>query len=93
MQSAETVKPKLTAAIAAAIPDDATDAALKTNPLAIWAETTLGIVPEFENGPWVRATPSSLSSAAKCLPANCGVEQTPSAAKRCRAAPTRCEPP
>src|SRR3984957_5014025 len=31
MQSAETVKPKLTAAIATAIPDDATDAALKHN--------------------------------------------------------------
>ena len=74
MQSAETVKPKLTAAIAAAIPDDATDAALKTNPLAIWAETTLGIVPEFENGPWVRATPSSLSSAAEMLAADSGVD-------------------
>ena len=74
MESAGTVKPKLTAAIATAIPDDATDAALKTNPLAIWAETTLGIVPEFENGPWVRATPSSLSSAAEMLAADSGVD-------------------
>ena len=65
---------KLAAAIAAGIPDDATDAALKTNPLAIWAETTLGIVPEFENGPWVRATPSSLSSAAEGLAADSGVD-------------------
>ncbi|HZZ25676.1 MAG TPA: DEAD/DEAH box helicase [Roseiarcus sp.] len=74
VQSAETVKSKLTAAIAAGIPDDATDAALKTNPLAIWAETTLGIVPEFENGPWVRATPSSLSSAAERLAVDSGVD-------------------
>jgi hypothetical protein len=74
IESAETVKSKLAAAIAAAIPDDATDAALKTHPLAIWAETTLGIVPEFENGPWVRATPSSLSSAAARLEADSGAD-------------------
>ena len=69
MQSAETVKLRLAAAIRAGTPDDATDAVLSAHPLAIWAETTLGIEQESNNGPWIRATPRSLSEAAKLLAA------------------------
>jgi ATP-dependent helicase YprA (DUF1998 family) len=69
MQSAETVKPKLAAAIRGGTPSDATDARLAAHPLAIWAETTLGIEQEPNNGPWVRATPRSLSAAA--MPSRC----------------------
>ena len=69
MQSAETVKPRLAAAIRADTPYDATDAVLAAHPLAIWAETTLGIEQEPNNGPWIRATPRSLSEAAKLLAA------------------------
>src|SRR5271165_1969159 len=46
MQSAETVKPKLTAAIGAGTAGDATDPDLTAHPLAIWGETTLGIEQE-----------------------------------------------
>ena len=67
MQSAETVKPRLAAAIRADTPYDATDAVLAAHALAIWAETTLGIEQEPNNGPWIRATPRSLSEAAKLL--------------------------
>ena len=51
MQSSETVKPRLAVAIASGTDENATDAALAAEPLAIWAETTLGIVPEYDNGP------------------------------------------
>ena len=75
MQSAETVKPRLAAAIRAGTPDDATDAVLAADPLAIWAETTLGIEQEPNNGPWIRATPRSLSDAAKLLAGDSGVDE------------------
>ena len=75
MQSAETVKPRLAAAIRADTPYDATDAVLAAHPLAIWAETTLGIEQEPNNGPWIRATPRSLSEAAKLLARNSGVDE------------------
>ena len=75
MQSAETVKPRLAAAIRADTPYDATDAVLAAHPLAIWAETTLGIEQEPNNGPWIRATPRSLSEAAKLLAGDSGVDE------------------
>src|SRR5271165_6762692 len=67
LESAETVVPRLAATIEAGIPPDATDAALAANPLAIWAETTLGIEQEPDNGPWRRANPRNLSNAADVL--------------------------
>ena len=75
MQSAETVKPRLAAAIRADTPYDATDAVLAAHALAIWAETTLGIEQEPNNGPWIRATPRSLSEAAKLLARDSGVDE------------------
>jgi hypothetical protein len=74
-ESAETVKSKLASAIAAGVSEDATDQKLRIHPLAIWAETKLGIVQHPENGPWIRAEPKSLSDAAKLLAADSGASE------------------
>lgn len=60
-QSADTVKAQLGGVIRAGIASTITDEELKSNPLAIWVETRLGI--EWEGSKWVRARPQRLSDA------------------------------
>ncbi len=72
---AETVRLRLAGAISAGVKEDATDAEMWSDPLAIWAETTLGIVPEITNGAWIRATPRRLSDAAEMLAAVSGADR------------------
>lgn len=79
--SAERVRPRLAAAIQAGVPNDVSDDDLKQAPLAIWVETTLGVVRESETQPkLVRATPSTLEVASQRLATDAGVD--PDAARR-----------
>ncbi|MBI5500477.1 MAG: DEAD/DEAH box helicase [Deltaproteobacteria bacterium] len=67
--TAETVKPGLGAAIDRGIPQDITDAALRSHPLAIWVETRLGVSWSEIDQRWVRARPLTLDEAARSLSA------------------------
>lgn len=80
-KTAESVKKTLGAAIDAAIPENITDAALKTHPLAIWTETRLGITTSEANPAWHRARPRTLDEAARTLATESGRDEA-----ACRAA-------
>ena len=75
MLSAETVKPKLAAAIRAGTPGDATDAALAAYPLAIWAETTLGIEQEPKTDRGSAQHRASFLTRPKLLALDSGVDE------------------
>jgi hypothetical protein len=80
-QTADSVKAKLAAAIKTPLPGDAPNDVLKKHPLAIWAETRMGITPESPGGRWMRAKPLSLSGAAERLATDSGLK-----ADACRSA-------
>ncbi|HXC25555.1 MAG TPA: DEAD/DEAH box helicase [Gemmatimonadaceae bacterium] len=65
-ETAQTVQPRLATAISAGLPADIPDAALATNPLAIWAETTLGLAKD-PGGKWTRAKPQTIADAVAAL--------------------------
>jgi len=75
------VKGKLAGSIAKPVPKHVTDEELKTNPLAIWVETTLGIRWSDDDKGWVRAHPLSLTEAAAKLS-----EESGSTEEACKAA-------
>ncbi len=64
------VRPILGAAIDAGIPATITNAELRTHPLAVWVETTLGLA--FTDHKWVRAKPRTIEEAADALAADSG---------------------
>ena len=66
-RTAQTVTAVLGAAVDAAIPATVTDAALRQHPLAIWVETTLGVIQKGENSRWQRAVPQSMTDAVQLL--------------------------
>ena len=61
-QTAETVGSRLPAVLRAPPSDNASDAEIAANALAIWAETTLGVTRD-PDGKWVRAKPRTLAQA------------------------------
>lgn len=67
---AESVKDALGPAIDAGIQANITDHELKSNPLAIWTETRLGITTTDANPAWHRARPRTLDEAARELAAD-----------------------
>lgn len=69
-QTAESVKGKLAAAIADAALEKQSDSALRTNPLAVWVETTLGL--DRTDGKWVRARPLTVREASERLSSDSG---------------------
>jgi superfamily II DNA/RNA helicase len=80
-QTDETVRPALKGAIAAGIPKNISDAALRTNPLAIWVETRLGIQWSDVDQRWQRALPLTVTKAVSELTKDSGGDAT-----ACRAA-------
>lgn len=68
-QTAASVHARLGSAIDKGVPNDASDAELQEHPLAIWAETTLGITRTDPNLAWHRARPLTLDQAAELLAA------------------------
>ncbi|HRI68554.1 MAG TPA: DEAD/DEAH box helicase [Polyangium sp.] len=64
---AQNVRKKLGKAIDEPIAAEITDAELKSHPLAIWVETSLGVNPGEGNIGWVRAKPRTMSEAKKDL--------------------------
>ncbi|MBX6332938.1 MAG: DEAD/DEAH box helicase, partial [Gemmatimonadaceae bacterium] len=71
-ETAETVAPRLSEALRTPLPDNASDAEIAANPLAIWVETTLGITRDSD-GKWVRAKPRTLAQAVEELKRVTGV--------------------
>lgn len=63
LQNAESVKPRLGAAIDAGFPRPLRNAELRGHPLAIWIETRLGIAWSEIDQRWLRARPSTISEA------------------------------
>lgn len=68
----ESVKPLLAPAIDQGFREGLPDAQLRTNPLAIWVETRLGIAWSEPDQRWVRARPLSLTEAARQLSEDSG---------------------
>jgi Lhr-like helicase len=68
--SREQILPKLGAAIDVGVPATITNAQLKTHPLAVWVETTLGLEFSPTDHKWVRAKPLNLVEAARRLSAD-----------------------
>jgi ribosomal protein L37E len=64
-QTADSVRSRLPSAVASGGFDKLSDEQLRTNPLAIWVETTLGL--DFRDGKPVRAKPLTLEEAADAL--------------------------
>jgi superfamily II DNA/RNA helicase len=62
-QTPESVRPKLAKVIDAGIPQNVTDAQLRTHPLAIWVETRLGVRWSGTDQRWERAKPLTVSKA------------------------------
>ena len=57
------VKSMLGAAIDAGIPNEISDAALRSHPVAIWVETRLGVVWSDVDNQWIRAQPRTITEA------------------------------
>ena len=66
-QDANSVRPRLGAAIDAGVPATASDADLRANPLAIRTETRLGITWSDLDQRWARARPQTLTEAVALL--------------------------
>jgi DEAD/DEAH box helicase len=66
-QNAKTVRSFLGAAVDKPIAANITDAALQSHPMAIWVETSLGVVPGEGSVGWVRARPRTMSDAVNAL--------------------------
>jgi superfamily II DNA/RNA helicase len=77
----EVLARRLGPAVDAGVPRDASDTALKSNPLAVWVETRLGIDWSDPDQRWVRAKPLTVSEAVEKLSADSGRD-----ARKCRAA-------
>jgi hypothetical protein len=75
----ESVRPRLGPAVDAGIPQNITDAQLRTHPLAVWVETRLGICFSDPDQRWVRAKPLTVSEAVEAL---CQDSSRPAAACR-----------
>ena len=67
--TADSVQPRLGAAIDAGVPPDISDAALREHPLAVWVETRLGIAFSEVDQRWVRARPLTVTEAVDRLSA------------------------
>src|SRR6185312_3741222 len=65
-ETAETVAPRLAAAIRAPLAGNASDAEVASHPLSVWVETTLGVTRD-PDGKWVRAKPRTLEDAVRAL--------------------------
>jgi superfamily II DNA/RNA helicase len=72
--TAEKVRKSLGAAIDEGVPATIADAALREHPLAVWVETTLGIVWSDPDHGWVRARPRTFSEAVADLARDAGRE-------------------
>lgn len=70
--TADSVRPHLGEAIDAGIRPDASDAALREHPLAVWVETRLGITFSQADQRWVRAKPMTVTEAVSRLSAEAG---------------------
>ncbi|MCC7535014.1 MAG: DEAD/DEAH box helicase [Deltaproteobacteria bacterium] len=68
----EGVRSQLGAAIDAGVATTLSDAELRAHPLAIWAETTLGIEWSDDDQRWSRARPSTVSEAVEALSKDSG---------------------
>lgn len=66
METAESVRSRLGAAIDTGVRSGAMDAELHINPLAIWVETRLGINRD-QGGKWFRALPRTMAEATRIL--------------------------
>ncbi|HYD51662.1 MAG TPA: DEAD/DEAH box helicase [Gemmatimonadaceae bacterium] len=80
-QTDESVRPTLAAAIARGIAKDVSDEALRTDPLAIWVETRLGISWSDVDQRWQRARPRTVTEAVRDLAKDSGADEA-----ACRAA-------
>ena len=65
--TAESVRPRLGAAIGAGIATPISDAELRVHPLSIWVETTLGVTFSDVEQRWVRARPKTVTEAVESL--------------------------
>jgi hypothetical protein len=79
-ETAETVKPRLAAAITSGIAASISDASLANNPIAIWAETRIGIK-RLESAKWERAEPMTVERASHQLAQDSGKSE-----EQCRVA-------
>jgi hypothetical protein len=75
--TAESVRPKLGAAIDSGIPADITDATLRGHPLAVWVETRLGVAFSDTDQRWIRAKPMAVTEAVAALAADSGRDAAP----------------
>ncbi|MGO9288160.1 MAG: DEAD/DEAH box helicase [Polyangia bacterium] len=66
-QTSESVRPALGREVDAGIPQNITDADLRSHPLAIWVETELGVKWSPEDQRWIRARPLTVTEAVKAL--------------------------
>jgi ATP-dependent helicase YprA (DUF1998 family) len=73
---ADKVRSKLGAAIDAGIKKNVTDAQLRSNPLAVWVETRLGITFSDQDQRWVRARPLTVTEAVGQLSQDAGREDS-----------------
>ncbi|HEX9592466.1 MAG TPA: DEAD/DEAH box helicase, partial [bacterium] len=71
-QNNSTVKHALPPTIDAGIPSDIADEALRVHPLAIWAETSLGVTWSEGDQRWLRARPLTVTEAVAALAADAG---------------------
>ena len=65
--TADSVQPRLGAAIDNGTPRDIPDSALREHPLAVWVETRLGITFSEVDQRWVRAKPKTMTEAVSAL--------------------------
>ena len=78
--TADSVRPRLGAAIDAGAPRHISDAALREHPLVVWVETRLGISFSEADQRWVRAKPRTVTEAVAELSAESG--RPPAACRR-----------
>lgn len=74
VETADSIRPLLGAAIDAGINRSISDQELRTHPLAIWVETRLGITREA-GGKWTRAHPRPVAEAARMLAHEAGRDE------------------
>ncbi|MDP2316547.1 MAG: DEAD/DEAH box helicase [Pseudomonadota bacterium] len=72
LQTQESVRPFLAAAIDAGVSPAISDAELKVHPLAVWVETRLGVTRTDENPAWHRAPPLTVTEACELLSQDAG---------------------
>ncbi len=74
-ETADTVAPRLAAAIESGIPEKMTDQDIARHPLAVWVETTIGITRQ-PDGKWFRTRPRTMREAVDLLAESSGVPRS-----------------